>query len=203
MDIDCVLLAGGSSKRMGEPKLLIEMEGRTLFEHVLGVHLASSVRRICAVVPGWLRGFEELVTRLASDRVEFAILEREGVMSESLKAGWKHVVTGEKPDAVMISLADKPLVTSEIIDAVIDGFRGYECEICLPVFGGERGHPVIVSVTLEGDVLSLEGDNGARTVVGKHPERVVEVPVDSDGILVDVDTHGDLEEVRRRLDQVG
>jgi molybdenum cofactor cytidylyltransferase len=203
MEIDCLLLAGGSSARMGKPKLLLDLGGRTLFEHVLGVHRASSARRICAVVPGWIEGFGEIAAARASRRVSFAVLAGECEMSESLKTGWRRLMDTGMPDGVMISLADKPLVTTDVIDRVIERFKDSECDICLPVFRGERGHPVILRGTLHEDVMNLEGDRGARAVVDGHTGCVEEVAVDSDCILVDVDTPGDLEKVRRRLDRIG
>ena len=81
-----MLLAAGSSVRMGKPKLLLEIEGATLFEHVLGVHLESSIRNICAVVPGWLEGFGPVVERNRGERVDFVSLPGECEMSRSLKA---------------------------------------------------------------------------------------------------------------------
>lgn len=203
MVVDCLLLAGGSSERMGEPKLLLKLGGSTLFEHVLAVHLASRLRRVCAVVPGWLDGFGDIVRRLKGERAQFAVLDRECEMSESLKTGWRRVMQMGEPDAVMISLADMPLVTSEVIDSVLGRFADSDCEICVPVFGRRRGHPVVLSAALEKQVLALEGDCGARALVRDSERRVAEVAVDTDGVLVDVDTYGDLEEVRRRIGQVG
>lgn len=203
VDIDCVLLAGGSSRRMGKPKLLLRLGNRTLFEHVLAAHLESSVRRICAVVPGWLKGFEEVIEGRASGRVGFAPLSRECEMSQSLKTGWKFVMQSWQPDAVMISLADKPLVTPELIEQVIRGFAESGHSICVPVFDGQRGHPVILTPGLEGEVYALEGDRGAGSIIEAHRGSVCEVPVDSDGILADIDTYDDFDDLRRRLNTEG
>lgn len=199
MNIDCLLLAGGSSQRMGEPKMLIPLDGGNLFDHVLAEHLRSSLRRVCAVIPGWLDGFGPCVERWAGGRVEFVILERECDMSDSLKAGWSHIAHKRRPDGVMISLADKPLVTSDIIDSMIEAYVRSGCQICVPVFGNDWGHPVIVSTDLEREVYELRGDCGARSIIEARQESVCEVPVHSDAILVDVDTHEDLEELKKRL----
>lgn len=199
MNIDCVLLAGGSSKRMGEPKMLLSLDGTTLFEYVIDRHLGSSLRRVCAVVPGWLAEFNDLIERSGSERLAFVRLPRECGMSESLKTGWNHVIKTWRPDAVMISLADKPLVTPGIIDSVIGGFEHSRCRICVPVFDGRPGHPVILRADLDGEVRRLEGDRGARSLIEANRDDVCEWPVDSNAILVDVDTHDDLEELKTRL----
>ena len=124
-------------------------------------------------------------------------------MSESLKTGYKHVAEKWRPDAVMVSLADKPLVTREVIDEVIGGYTASGCKICVPVFDGRWGHPVILSAELESEIYRLEGDHGARRVIEDHRNEVAEVSVQSDVILVDVDTYDDLGELRRRLNQIG
>ena len=202
MKVDCLLLAGGSSKRMGEPKMLLEMEGETLFEYVLKNHLRSSARRICAVVPGWIEGFGPVIERHAHERVDFVSMPGECEMSASLKAGWKRVAERE-PDAVMISLADKALVTPGLIDAVIGGYMEAGMSIGVPVFKGARGHPVILSAELGDEVYGLTGDRGARDIVEEHEDDVAEVPVDTDGILVDIDTRDDFRELERRLREIG
>jgi molybdenum cofactor cytidylyltransferase len=184
---------------MGEAKMLLPLAGTTLFEHVLANHLGSSLRRVCAVVPGWLDGFMDVLERRKGDRVGFAVLSRECEMSQSLKAGWRFVMEAWRPDAVMISLADKPLVTSGLIDSVIEGFVRSGSAICVPAFHGRRGHPVILKSGLEAEVYGLKGDCGARTIVEAHLDGVCEVPVDSDGILVDVDTYDDFNGLKRRL----
>ena len=203
MQMDCLLLAGGSSSRMGEPKLLLEVGGRTLFEHVLRAHLESSLRNICAVVPGWLDGFGGVMERMLGSRVDFVSLAGEGDMSTSLREGWRHATAAWGPDALMISLADKPLVTPGLIDELIGVYAASGSRICVPVFEGERGHPVILSAEFEKDICGLRGDRGARDIIEGHGEDVVEVQVDSDAVLLDVDTPGDLLELKRRLDQVG
>jgi molybdenum cofactor cytidylyltransferase len=199
MNIDCLLLAGGSSQRMGEPKMLLPLNGGSLFEHVLAQHLGSCLRQICAVIPGWVDGFGPYVERWASDRLEFVSLNLECVMSDSLKTGWRHLTERWRPDAVMISLADKPLVTSDIIDSVIDAYTRSGRKICVPVFGGDWGHPVVMSAALESEVYDLRGDCGARSIIEAQRDRVCEVIVHSDAVLVDVDTHGDFEELKERL----
>jgi len=203
VNIDCLLLAGGASKRMGEPKMLLGLGSGTLFEHVLESYLGSSVRHITAVVPGWLEGFEPVRERYGSNRVDFVALPGECEMSRSLKAGWKHAVERWRPDAMMIALADKPLVTPGVIDSVIGGYGASGSKICVPVFGGVWGHPVILSAELESDIDGLDGDRGARDIIEAHRDDVTEVAVDTDAILVDVDTLEDFDALRRRLNQVG
>ena len=187
---------------MGAPKMVLRLGDRTLLEHSLVNHLGSSLRRVCTVLPGWIRDFDPLVDRYAGDRADFLRLDEEVVMSASLRAGWARIEARWRPDAVMISLADMPLVTPDIIDAVIDGYAGSGCDICVPVFRGERGHPVILNAGLDAEVRGLSGDRGARGLIDTHGG-ICEIDMDTDAILFDVDTPDDFEELLSRLRETG
>jgi len=213
--VGCILLAAGVSSRMGEPKLLKVPQvkagdephgktvgtagGKTVFEITLDRHLESSLKRIAAVVPGWLAGFGPLMERCSSDRVSFVVIDRPCLMSDSLKAGWKHLCARGDLDAIMISLADQPLVTAGTIDKLIRCFSDSGEPICLPVFDGRRGRPVVIAPGLGDEILALEGDRGARSILAKHHEEIAEVAVASDEVHLDFDRPGDLEKLAARL----
>lgn len=197
--VDCILLGAGASARLGRPKLLLPLGEKTVFEVVLASHLASSLRRVCAVVPGWLAGFLEVAGGEAGGRLKLLEMECPCPMSESLRAGWQWVEEAWKPDGVMISLADKPLVTTGTIDRMVAAYDASAREICVPVYAGRRGHPVVVSSRLGGEILALRGDRGAADVLAADPGRVEEIEVASDGILLDLDTAEDVLEMRKRF----
>lgn len=188
----CVLLGAGSSVRMGEPKLLRRIGGRTIFEVALANHLASSIPLVCAVIAGWIDGFSAVRRAHSSARVRFVEIEEPCHMAESLKVGWKYLRAGYDPDAVMISLADKPLVTADIIDLIIRSYEKSPKPICVPVHRRVRGHPVIISSDLEAEIMTSEGDIGARTVLARHSDEIEEIDVGTDAVLLDVDSAGDL-----------
>lgn len=201
--VGCILLAAGTSSRMGEPKLLKtaggKPGGKTIFEVTLGRHLESSLERVSAVVPGWLAGFGLLVERCSSDRVSFVVMDEPCEMSFSLKAGWRHLCRRGSLDGIMVSLADQPLVTAGTIDKLIRSFSGSDKSICVPVFEGSRGRPVIFASGLGDEILSLEGDEGARSVLARHGDDIEEVNVSSDEVHLDFDRPGDLESLAARL----
>ncbi|MFZ1947734.1 MAG: nucleotidyltransferase family protein [bacterium] len=199
MAIDCVLLAAGDSTRMGGgPKLLLSLGGRTIFERALEAYAASSVGAVCAVVPGWIEGFARIAAERAGERVAFVPRQR-GPMSESLKSGWAWVMSRGHPEAVLIGLADKPLVRTETIDLVLGSYRAGGRKICVPTYRGAWGHPVVLESSLEDEVMRLEGDSGARELLLAHRDEVLEVPVAGDEVTFDVDTAEDVERLRARL----
>jgi molybdenum cofactor cytidylyltransferase len=168
-----------------------------MFEHVLANHLESSIRRICAVVPGWLDGFEAGASGFGQ-RLYPLKMAGECEMSRSLRAGWKFVVESWRPDAVMVSLADKPLVTPAIIDSVIAGCRNSGRQACVPVYRGRRGHPVILPPEAGDRLAEIEGDRGARSILDSYGGGLAEIPVESDAILIDIDTMEDFEALKKR-----
>jgi molybdenum cofactor cytidylyltransferase len=190
--IACILLGAGSSVRMGEPKLLRRIGGRTIFEIALANHLASSLPLVCAVIAGWIDGFGAVRRAHNSTRVRFVEIDRPCRMAESLKAGWEYLKADYGPDAVMISLADKPLVTAEIIDVMIRSYEESPKMICVPVHGGIWGHPVIISSDLEAEIMASEGDVGARRVLARHSDEVEEIDMGTDAVLLDIDSAEDL-----------
>lgn len=199
MTIDCVLLAAGEATRMeGKPKLLLPLGDRTIFEIALAAYTASSVGTVCAVVPAWLEGFARIAARLASARLGFLSRER-GPMSESLKSGWAWLAARGRPEAVMIGLADKPLVRAETVDLLLDSYRSGDRRICVPTHAGLWGHPVILDASLGDEVMRLRGDAGAREILRAHRDEVLEVSVAGDEVTFDVDSAEDLARLRTRF----
>ena len=75
------------------------------------------------------------------------------------------------------------------IDRLIAAFNPLEGRaICVPTFAGKRGNPVLWGTQFLEEMQEVAGDVGARHLIGAHGELVAEVPIDDDGVLVDVDT---------------
>jgi len=94
-----------------------------------------------------------------------------------------------------------PLISAPLIDRLIDAFepdRGHL--IAVPVSDGKRGNPVLWSRRFFPDLMAIEGDVGARHLIGRYGEAVVEVPVAGKAALVDVDTPEALVGVRAEIE---
>ena len=113
----------------------------------------------------------------------------------SVKAGIAAVP--RMPTARSVCLGDMPLIDAKLIDRLIETFapdRGHL--IAVPVSEGRRGNPVLWSRRFFRELMTLDGDVGARHLIAKHTEAVAEVPVDGDGALLDIDTPQALEAAR-------
>ncbi|MCA3575242.1 MAG: nucleotidyltransferase family protein, partial [Aestuariivirga sp.] len=108
-------------------------------------------------------------------------------LSTSLRAG----VAALSPDtdAAVIALGDMPLVGPDAARRLIAAYNPAEHRsICVPVFGGERGNPVLWGRQHFEALKSLEGDKGARVLFDQHADDIVEVSMPDDAVLRDADT---------------
>ena len=86
-------------------------------------------------------------------------------------------------------------ITAETINALIASFRVEPLPILIAAYNGKRGHPVLFSSQIYGEILAAPLDQGAKVVVRKDPSRVRELPLNDPGILADIDTPEDYRRV--------
>jgi len=189
--IAAVVLAAGSSTRMGRPKQTLAVHGKPMLQKVLDTLRESKVDAVVVVLGSRAREVERSL-KLSYETVIVNPDFAEG-MSGSIRTGLAEVE--READAVMVVLGDQPLVAATTIDALIDAYRRTKELVVLPVMGGRRGNPVLFDRELFPEIRLVRGDVGAKSVVMSHEDRVVEVPVDDRGILVDIDTPGDYSKV--------
>jgi molybdenum cofactor cytidylyltransferase len=182
--ISAILLAAGQSKRMGEPKQLMRFGQSTILEQAIDNLLGSGVNEVIVVL-GYRAG--EVRRLIATRPVRLAVNpDYEQGMSTSIIAGL-NLVDG-RSRAVMLALGDQPFVDSQTINRLIDEFNNHDKGIVIPTYRSKRGHPVIFATKYKEQLLELKGDIGARHLVKENPEDILEVAVNSEGILVDIDT---------------
>jgi molybdenum cofactor cytidylyltransferase len=182
-----VLLAAGSGSRFGGSKLLHPLADGT----PIGV---ASLRSLRAALPEVLA-----VVRSGDDELRM-LLEAEGVcvricsdarlgMARSFVCG---IDASRDADGWVIALGDMPFVLPRTIKAIAERVAQTE-RIAIPAYRGERGHPVGFGRRYLEELLKLEGDEGARSVIGRHPRDLDIVDCDDRGILRDIDAAADLE----------
>ena len=196
--LSAILLAAGQSKRMGKPKQLMPLGQTTILEQVIGNLLNSAVSE-CIVVLG--HRAEEVIKTIAAKPVKIAINPnyRQG-MSTSIIAGLNLI--DSRARAVMLALGDQPFVDSQTINSLIEAFVTNNRGIAIPVYQGRRGHPIIFAIKYKGELLRLKGDIGGREIIGRHPDDVLEVVVNCEGVCIDIDTMDDYNSKRSKSKQV-
>jgi molybdenum cofactor cytidylyltransferase len=195
-----LVLAAGRSTRMGGPnKLTEEINGRPLVRIATEQVLASRAKPVI-VVTGHQR--ERVERALAGLPVTFVHNPNfaEG-LSTSLKTGIAAMPAAA--DGAIVCLGDMPQVSAALIDRLIGAFdpaRG--ALVVIPTIAGKRGNPVLWSRRFFPDLLSVEGDVGARHLIAGYAEAVAEVPIEDHAALTDVDTPEALIAVRAAMDRV-
>ena len=193
--VAAIILAAGRSTRMGGPnKLLAELGGKPLVRLVAEQALASKAKGVIVVTGHQAELVEKALAGLDVKFVrnpDFA----QGLAS-SVKAGVAAVPDGA--DGAVICLGDMPMISAALIDRLIEAFapdRGNL--IAVPVSDGRRGNPVLWSRRFFNELMTLDGDIGARHLIAKHTEAVAEVPVEGFGAFLDIDTPQALEAAQR------
>ncbi len=191
--MNAIVLAAGKSERMGRPKALLPFRNRTFLGNILDAISRSSIES-AVVVLGHER---ELIERShALPRVVFNAAYEQGMIT-SFQAGIRALPPGA--EGAVVFLVDHPVVEPQTIDMLIDHFA--PGRIVLPTFQGRRGHPVLFSVAVLQEILELPLTKGANAVVWKDPRRITEVPVNTPGILVDIDTPEQFKELEQQDQQ--
>jgi molybdenum cofactor cytidylyltransferase len=196
--IAAILLAAGRSTRMGGPnKLLAEIGGKPLVRIAAEQALASRARPVI-VVTGHQRDKVEAALQGLDVRTVHNPNFAEG-LSTSVKTGLAAVP--ETADGAIVCLADMPQVTATLIDKLVAAFdpeRG--ALVAIPTIDGKRGNPVVWARRFFPELMGLDGDVGARHLIGRYPEAVAEVPLTDTAALVDVDTPEALDRVKAELE---
>ena len=187
--IEGIVLAAGESRRMGYPKPLLEIGGRTFIEHIAETMLAV-IPRLVIVVGAHRERVQAAIPR--DNRI--TLVENpnysRGQLS-SLKVGLGAI----RPDAAaaLVHLGDHPMVRAETFRAIVDSYDRVRKEILIARHDGRRGHPVIFDRAIFGELLSASEEHGARYVVNADPSRVAYIDLDDPGINLDLDSPSDLE----------
>jgi molybdenum cofactor cytidylyltransferase len=197
--IAAIVLAAGQSTRMGAVnKLLADIGGKPLVRRVVEAALASRARPVIVVT-----GHERARVEGALAGLDIRFVHNSDFadgLSASLRRGIGAVP--DDADGAVVCLGDMPQVRAALIDGLIGAFdpeRG--ALIVVPTVDGKRGNPVLWSRRFFPELTKLEGDVGARHLIGRYGEALVEVPVDDRSSFVDVDTPEALRAVKAEMER--
>lgn len=183
--VAALVLAAGSSSRMGSNKLLADLNGSPMIAQTVKRIAASSVDRITVVT-----GHESEKISGALDGLKVNLVHNSYYadgLATSLRAGV--AVLQNSCDAILVCLGDMPLIDPRDIDRMIAAFSPAEQRsIVVPVHGHSYGNPVLWGAEHFSALLTCEGDRGARALLENHKDDVVEISVDSQGVVLDADT---------------
>jgi molybdenum cofactor cytidylyltransferase len=187
--IDAILLAAGESRRMGYPKPLLRVGDDSFIARTTALALGVAGRLVIV-----LGAHAERVRPAVAPDSRIIVVENpnfnRGQLS-SLKIGLAEVIAGGA-EAVVVHLADHPLVAPATFRALVDDYRKTAWPIVVARHNGSRGHPVLFDRAVFADLMAASEDQGARVVVNADAARVRYVDVADPGVVLDLDTPADL-----------
>ncbi len=188
-----IVLAAGESRRLGRPKQLLKLDGTELVAHVVERALASSTDGVIVVTGAHREAVESaIVGRDVSTAINQDFAEGQGT---SLSAGVRSL--SADAGAVIVLLGDMPGISTDVISRLADHWREKRPVAASARYRSGRGHPVLFDRDLFSELQQMAGDEGARKLLKRLGDRVVEIPVDADEPPQDVDTEEDWERLRR------
>jgi molybdenum cofactor cytidylyltransferase len=188
-NIAAVVLAGGQSRRTGPiNKLLATFDGKPMVATVVDAVLASASGPV-VVVTG--HEADEVREALAGRDVTFTHNPNyaDG-LSTSLRQGMHALIkSATNADGALVCLGDMPRVNAKVLGKLISAFNLTEGRsICVPTFDGKRGNPVLWGSQYFSEMERMEGDVGAKHMIGEYSDAVCEVPMTDDAVIIDLDT---------------
>lgn len=182
-----VVLAAGPSRRMGQPKQLLQLAGESLLRRAALTALSSSCTPVLVVLGAH-------VDRMKRELIGLDVLVEENPVwidgiGTSVHCGIAALNRHADADAVVLMLCDQPLVTPQLIDELVAIHRRTGAPIVACEYADTVGVPALFSRALFDELTSITGDTGAKQVIARHADEVVRVPFPA--AAFDVDTPAD------------
>jgi CTP:molybdopterin cytidylyltransferase MocA len=188
-----VLLAAGQGSRFGRPKALVELDGQTLAERGVTLLRAGGTDPVLIVT-----GAAEVELRPEHQARTVYNGEWRTGMGSSLRAALRALTeleAGPEIGAVVVALADQPLVGAEAVGRLIAAYRA-GVGVAVAAYGGQPRNPVLLAREHWPEVIATAtGDQGARAFLRARPELVTLVECGDTGRPDDIDTPADLEHI--------
>lgn len=190
--IALIILAAGDSSRMCLPKQLLPYRRKSMLQHTVDEAVASKADSVYTVLGA---NAARITTKLRSLRIQIVMNPdwKKG-MSSSVRTGIA-ALPGEV-DGAIISLCDQPMIRSTVFDELIAAFNASQKSIVACEYGETRGVPALFAKSLFPDLMSLQGHQGAKTIILRDASVVTTIPFE--GGQVDIDTPEDYRKLIER-----
>jgi molybdenum cofactor cytidylyltransferase len=180
-----LILAAGKSERMGSPKPLLQIRGKSFLEYIVTQARLSDLIKLRIVLGHQADKVLRTLPQLQSE-VIINPDYNQGQLSSLIKG--LQAIEEFSVEGVMLFLVDHPFVTCELINSLLQQFSRQPLPIVIPTFYKRRGHPMIFGRQLFSELVNAPLDQGAAVVVRSHQPDILHVEVEDQGILIDIDT---------------
>jgi molybdenum cofactor cytidylyltransferase len=188
-----IILAAGSSGRLGKPKQLLPYKGETLLQHLVNEARNSRVDYVVLVLGADAALIQQ---NIQARDIHIAINEswKDG-MASSIRTGINKLQElHPEIDGAILMVCDQPYVTASLLDNLLLMHLKTGKPIVTSSFGDTTGPPALFHESIFPELLQLTGDKGARKIVEGHSGNVVTVPFPRG--LIDIDTKSDYENLQ-------
>ena len=194
--VGAVILAAGTSTRMGQAKQLLPLDGSTVLARTIDNVRAAGLVEIVLVLGAaaesirrqlpspLLNGLKVVVNQAYAQGMASSL--REGLSALDLQTA-----------AALIVLGDQPFIRPQTLHQIIGEYHRSGSQIVIPAYQGQRGNPVLLSRQLFPEVMALKGDTGCRAIFPNHLDATLKVEVEDSGILLDIDNPEDYDRLLR------
>lgn len=204
-DIGAVIMAAGAGRRMGgKPKALLLRDGVPLIERHLRALAQAGIRQAVVVLGHHAARIEPLLRELQASLAEalelrWALNPRpDDGPGSSLRVGLA-ALPGEL-GAVLVSLADQPLIEAADVNAVLRAWqgRGAGVQLVVPSHDGQPGHPLVLDSGVRAEIMKMTGAAGLRDWRKAHAAQVATLAADHARYTLDVDSEVDRAALKAR-----
>ena len=180
-----IILAAGGSSRLDSPKQLLIYRGETLLQRTINAAKQTGIKCIILVL-----GSNKALILNQTDTVGIHVVENENWqtgMASSVAVGVNAIKRMQPlPDAVIIMVCDQPYISSSLLNELLAMQHATGKPIIACEYNNITGVPALFHQTFFEQLTELEGDAGAKKVIGQHPDKVAVVPFPLG--IVDIDT---------------
>lgn len=165
-----LLLAAGSSGRMGTPKQLLKFGKTTLLQHLVDEATVVPGQPLVVVLGA---SSEEIRKQLDLDKIVIVTNEHyQDGMASSIVCGMQYVIENSSTDAVIVMTCDQPFVTTALLHSLIDQQAATGKPIVASSYDQTIGSPALFHASVFPELLELTGDRGAKKIIESRPDRV-------------------------------
>ncbi len=200
--IHAVIPAAGHSRRMGQPKLLMEFGGETLIERLLRQLNRPEIASISVLIRANDQALQEKVIMHGAEViVPEHDPEEMRVSVELLVEHLRESKSLAEDDGWLLIPADHPIVEPDVLDRLVTNWLKSPGKITVPIHEGRRGHPTIFPWPLANHLKRIPQDQGLNWLLRNDPASIEEVECKEPSVLWDLDTPEEFERIRRILEE--
>ncbi|MGE5943866.1 MAG: nucleotidyltransferase family protein [Flavobacteriales bacterium] len=188
-NIAIVILAAGASKRMGQPKQLLQWGDDTLIDHAIKIASKVNPKELIVVLGAH---FELIKNEIENSNVTIINNQNwEKGLGTSIACAVEHIENSKfKVDGVLITLCDQPLITSDFLKSIVSKFQSNTNQIIATSYqNGKQGVPALFDKVYLNELITLSDGQGAKDILQKYHTQVEALLPPTENI--DLDTNED------------